>query len=79
MPIMMILNVDEIGEKIAMSLKQYFGMSSNIRLIERLKKSSTKFFYQNENDKSGNSLKNLSFVVTGTFENISRDKLKHIM
>ena len=73
-----ILNVDEIGEKIAMSLKEYFGMSSNIRLIERLKNHKLNF-YQNENDKSGNSLKNLSFVVTGTFENISRDKLKEII
>ena len=73
-----ILNVDEIGEKIAMSLKEYFGMSSNIRLIEKLKNHQLNF-YQNENDKSGNSLKNLSFVVTGTFENISRDKLKEII
>ena len=73
-----ILKVDEIGEKIAMSLKEYFGMSSNIRLIERLKNHKLNF-YQNENDKSGNSLKNLSFVVTGTFENISRDKLKDII
>ena len=73
-----ILNVDEIGEKIAMSLKEYFGMASNIRLIERLKNHKLNF-YQNENDKSGNSLKNLSFVVTGTFENISRDKLKDII
>ena len=73
-----ILNVDEIGEKIAMSLKEYFGMSSNISLIEKLKNHQLNF-YQNENDKSGNSLKNLSFVVTGTFENISRDKLKEII
>ena len=73
-----ILNVDEIGEKIAMSLKEYFGMSSNIRLIEKLKNHQLNF-YQNENDKYGNSLKNLSFVVTGTFENISRDKLKEII
>ena len=73
-----IMNVDEIGEKIAMSLKEYFGMLSNIRLIERLKNHKLNF-YQNVNDKSGNSLKNLSFVVTGTFENLSRDKLKEII
>ena len=73
-----ILNVDEIGEKIAMSLKEYFGISSNIRLIERLKNHKLNF-YKNQNDKSGTSLKNLSFVVTGTFENISRDKLKEII
>jgi NAD-dependent DNA ligase (contains BRCT domain type II) len=73
-----ILNVDEIGEKIAMSLKVYFGMSSNIRLIERLKNHKLNF-NQNENEKSGTSLKNLSFVVTGTFENVSRNKLKEII
>jgi len=73
-----ILNVDEIGEKIAMSLKEYFGISSNIRLIERLKNHKLNF-YQNENEKSGNSLNKLTFVVTGTFENISRDKLKEII
>ena len=73
-----IMNVDEIGEKIAISLKEYFGMLSNIRLIERLKNHKLNF-YQNVNDKSGNSLKNLSFVVTGTFENLSRDKLKEII
>ena len=73
-----ILSVDEIGEKIAMSLKEYFGISSNIRLIERLKNHKLNF-YKNENDKSGTSLKNMSFVVTGTFENISRDKLKEII
>ena len=73
-----ILNVDEIGEKIAKSLKEYFGMSFNIRLIERLKNHQLNF-YQNEIDKSANSLRNFSFVVTGTFENISRDKLKEII
>ena len=73
-----ILSVDEIGEKIAMSLKEYFRISSNIRLIERLKNHKLNF-YKNENDKSGTSLKNMSFVVTGTFENISRDKLKEII
>ena len=73
-----ILNVDEIGEKIARSLKEYFSVSSNIRLIERLKNHKLNFC-QNENEKAGTLLKNLTFVITGTFENISREKLKEII
>ena len=73
-----IMNVDEIGEKIAMSLKQYFGIPSNIELIERLKSHKLNF-YQNEINIVGTSLKNLTFVVTGTFDNLSRDKLKEII
>jgi len=73
-----ILNVDEIGEKIARSLKEYFHVSSNIRLIERLKNHKLNFC-QNENEKVGTLLKNLTFVITGTFENISRNKLKEII
>ena len=73
-----ILEVDEIGEKIAFSLKEYFSVKENIELIDRLKNYQINF-YQNEDLISGTSLNGLSFVVTGTFENISRDKLKEII
>lgn len=73
-----ILNVDEIGEKIAASLKGYFGFLTNIELIERLKNHGL-IFHQNINLITGSSLDGLSFVVTGTFENFSRDKIKEII
>ena len=73
-----ILNVEEIGEKIAASLKGYFGFAKNLDLIERLKNHSL-IFHQNINLITGSSLKGLSFVVTGTFENFSRDKIKEII
>ena len=73
-----ILNVDEIGEKIAASLIAYFGFAKNLELIERLKNHGL-IFHQNINLITGSSLKGLSFVVTGTFENFNRDKIKEII
>ena len=73
-----ILNVDEIGEKIATSLIAYFGFEKNLELIERLKNHGL-IFHQNINLITGSSLKGLSFVVTGTFENFNRDKIKEII
>ena len=73
-----ILNVDEIGEKIAASLIAYFGFAKNLELIQRLKNHGL-IFHQNINLITGSSLKGLSFVVTGTFENFNRDKIKEII
>lgn len=73
-----ILNVDEIGEKIAASLIEYFGFAKNLELIQRLKHHGL-IFHQNINLITGSSLEGLSFVVTGTFENFSRDKIKEII
>ena len=73
-----ILNVDEIGEKIAASLIGYFGFAKNLELIERLKNHGL-IFHENINLITGSSLEGLSFVVTGTFENFNRDKIKEII
>ena len=73
-----ILNVDEIGEKIAASLIGYFGFTKNLELIQRLKNHGL-IFHQNINLITGSSLNGLSFVVTGTFENFNRDKIKEII
>jgi hypothetical protein len=73
-----ILHVDEIGEKIAASLIGYFGFAKNLELIERLKNHGL-IFHENINLITGSSLEGLSFVVTGTFENFNRDKIKEII
>ena len=73
-----ILNVDEIGEKIAVSLIGYFGFAKNLELIERLRNHGL-IFHENINLITGSSLEGLSFVVTGTFENFNRDKIKEII
>ena len=73
-----ILNVDEIGEKIAMSLKKYLSEPINLELLKKLNDLGLNFA-QNKSEKKGTSLDKLSFVITGTFEKISRDSLKDII
>ncbi|MDI9538311.1 MAG: NAD-dependent DNA ligase LigA [Bacteroidota bacterium] len=74
-----LLAVDEIGQKIAASIKAYFADEANVRLVEDLR-----FFgLKMEEVESGNiavsdTLNGLSFVVSGVFS-ISRDELKGLI
>lgn len=74
-----LLAVDEIGQKIAASIKAYFADEANVRLVEDLR-----FFgLKMEEVESGNiavsdTLNRLSFVVSGVFS-ISRDELKGLI
>ena len=72
------LDVDEIGEKIATSLNKYFSETSNLELINNLRNLGLNFSNEFEK-KTGTSLAKLSFVITGTFDTISRDSLKEII
>lgn len=66
--------VDEIGEKIAESIMDYFSNQENINLINKLKAQGVKF--EIEESFASNKLEGLSFVVSGSFENYSREGLK---
>ncbi len=69
--------IDEIGGKIAESIISWFKDEDNLKRIERLKKHHLNFETQVES-KEGQTekLKGLSIVISGTFENISREELK---
>lgn len=74
-----LLTVDEIGQKIAASIKAYFADEANVRLVEDL----IFFGLKMEEEESGNiavsdTLNGLSFVVSGVFS-ISRDELKGLI
>ena len=66
--------VDEIGDKIAQSIIDYFSNQENLSLIQKLKSKGLKF--EIEETFLSNSLEGLSFVVSGTFEAYSREALK---
>ena len=73
-------NVDEIGERIAESVIDFFNKDENQVIIGRLKEYGLQFSLtedqlQNQTDK----LKGESFVVSGVFENISRTALKKLI
>jgi DNA ligase (NAD+) len=75
-----LINVDEIGVKIAESIHLYFDSEKNNIAIERLKRFGVQL--KISADKLANQtekLKNLSFVVSGVFHSISRNELKKLI
>ena len=68
--------VDEIGDKIANSLIDFFNDSYNMKIINRLKERGLNFTSNLTNKKTSSLLLNKSFVISGVFKNYSRDALK---
>lgn len=69
--------VDEIGERIASSIIQFFANSENRIIIERLKTSGVQLEMQEvESNIVSDKFAGKSFVVSGVFSNFSRDELK---
>jgi len=71
--------VDEIGVKIAESLVKYFADIRNVENIERLKAKEVKFAIENTEEPTSSIFSGLSFVVSGVFNQFSRDELKAII
>jgi DNA ligase (NAD+) len=75
-----LITVDEIGERIAESVVEFFSSEENRRIIERLKSFGVQLEISadklaNQTDK----LKGLSIVVSGVFEAVSRNELKKLI
>ena len=70
-----LLKIEEIGDKIALSLVKYFSDDDNIEQIKRLKEVGLNFEMVNDLNVTS-VLSNLKFVITGTYTQISRDNLK---
>ncbi|MGH2666665.1 NAD-dependent DNA ligase LigA [Flavobacterium sp.] len=69
--------VDEIGEKIAQSVIEFFENQENRTIIERLKKYGIQLEANVSNDTSvSDKLLGKIFVVSGVFSTFSRDELK---
>jgi DNA ligase (NAD+) len=75
-----LLTVEEIGEKIADSVLAWFQEDKNLGIIRRLKEAGIRFEIA---DKGGRMVSDVlqgkSFVVSGTFENYSRDEIKKMI
>jgi DNA ligase (NAD+) len=73
-----LINVDEIGDKIALSLLAYFSEQRNIELITKLKTYGLKFNIEINKDTT-DILDNQTFVISGVFESISRNEIKKLI
>lgn len=70
--------VDEIGDKIAASVRAFFEVEENRELIQRLKAKGLQFEIEAKENAS-DKLKGASFVVSGVFSAFSRDEIKDLI
>ena len=71
--------VDEIGDKIANSLVDFFNDAYKMKMIDRLKEIGLNFKLDKIKEKVSSVLSNKSFVISGVFKNYSRDALKRFI
>ncbi len=75
-----LLEVEEIGERIAGSIRSFFANRDNTELLERLKKAGLCFSTGlGEKNRVSDKLSGLTFVISGTFTRFSRDELKKMI
>jgi DNA ligase (NAD+) len=72
--------IDEIGDRIAESIVDYFSKPEHLETIEFLKKQGLQFQISEEKlSARSDKLKGLSIIISGTFEKNSRDGLKELI
>ena len=72
-----LLQVPEIGGRIAQSVLEYFQNADNQEFIARLKNAGIQFTQDDvEIVFEGDKLAGKTFVISGTFQNFERDELK---
>ena len=73
-----LVETDEIGEKIALSISNHFKDQDNVDLIQQLKLAGLCFEKEDEGMDS-ELLEGLSIVISGTFNQYSRDEIKKMI
>lgn len=72
-----LMSVDEIGDRIADSLIEFFAKIDNIEIINKLKLAGLQFENtEKELEKKSNTLDGKSIVISGVFSKFSRDEIK---
>ena len=74
-----LIEVDEIGDRIADSLLDFFKDERNNLLIERLIQHGVPFKSDKQQARVNNVLEDQKFVISGLFQTISRENLKQII
>ncbi len=75
----LLVAVDEIGDVIAQSVINWFQKPEHLSMIERLKVKGVQMELTGESSVVSDVLQGKSFVVSGVFENHSRDEIKKLI
>ncbi len=73
-----LIQAQEVGDKIAVSISEYLHDSDNLAIIERLKAAGIATQEQ-EKELASNKLEGKTFVISGKFTNHSRDQIKELI
>lgn len=73
-----LIAVDEIGEKIAISIQQFFADEKNKEIIQKLKDAGVQFELKNVAEVN-DILNKQTFVISGVFKKVSREKLAELI
>ena len=74
--------IEEVGEKIAVSIKDFFADERNINIINKLRESGLQFEQEKKvakDEESSGVLSGMSIVVSGVFSTMSRDEIKQLI
>ncbi len=76
--------VEEVGPRIAASIREFFCEGKNLQLIERLKGNNQKdgleaLWKKRAKKQRGTALAGKTFVLTGTLEKYTRDEAKRMI
>jgi len=68
--------VNEVGPRIAVSIREFFEEAANRKLVERLRKY---LIFKGVKKERGTALAGKTFVLTGTLPTYSRDEAKRMI
>ena len=74
-----LISVDEIGDKIAKSVVNYFSIEENLKLINNLKESGLQFVSTIDDTTKSSNLNGMKIVVSGVFNQNSRAEYKKMI
>ena len=75
-----LISINEIGQRIAESIVEYFSTPEHLQQISLLKSYGLQFeVVENEIELQSDKLTGKTFVISGVFENYSRDELKELI
>ena len=72
-----LINTEEIGEKIAQSIIDYFSIQDNLKLVKSLESFGLKMKSLNNPNYNHPAFHNKRFVISGVFDAFSREEIKN--
>ena len=75
-----LLEIDEVGEIIAVSIAEHFSNPANKKIVDRLMEHGLQFELSEEQQQGGSDkLKDITIVISGVFQKHSRDEYKEMI